>query len=93
MIKLKDEMSKFKEKLQNSDIIERDYSNHNVIIFGLEEYHQENNDTMYRVLDLFVNEMQLNIYEEAIDNFYWLGNRRGYRPLLLRITRVIMRDT
>ena len=72
--------------------MERNYRNHS-IIFGLDEYPQENKySTTYRVLDLFANEMQLTTYGDAIDNCYWIGNRRGRRPLLVRFTRTITKD-
>ena len=71
MSKMKEDMLKFKVKLQNSDIIERNYRNHNLIIFGMDEYQHENKwDMMFRVLDLFVSEMHINIHEDSIDNCY-----------------------
>ena len=93
MSKMKEDMLKFKEKLENSDIIERNYRNHNLIIFGMDEYQHENKwDTMFRVMDLFASEMHINIHEDSIDNCYWIGSRRGHRSLLVRFTRIITRD-
>ena len=90
---MRKEMEDIKERMQNTITMERDYRNHNIIIFGLGEQQYESKfDTVYRVLDLFTNELHLNMSDQMVANAYWIGRRRGNRPLLVRFTSVLARD-
>ena len=92
---IKEEINKVKvemKELKKIDIIEQNFRNHNVVIYGIDRNNTESKyDTIYRVLELFANEMNVRVHEDSIDNCFWLGNRRR-RPLLVRFTRVITRE-
>ena len=86
-------MKEFKEELKKIDIIEMDYRNHNVVIYGMDRNYTESKyDTIYRILELFANEMNVRVHENSSDNCFWLGKRRGRRPQLVRFTRDITRE-
>ena len=54
VITIKKDMVKVKEQIQVTGTLERNYWNHNLIIFGLKEFQYESKwDTECRVLDLF----------------------------------------
>ena len=90
---VKKDLNNVKEQVQDTSILERDYQNHNIIKYGLEELQHENKwDTASWVLGLFASGLHLNLNEHLIDNCYWTGRRRFNRPLLVRFTTTLARD-
>ena len=90
---IRKEMKGMKEELKRIDAVERDIRNRNVVIYGLDINYEENKyDTMYRLRELLANQMEMRIHEESIDNCFWLGRRKGRRPLLVKFTRGITRE-
>ena len=75
---LSNDMKEVKEDLKRIDAIERDFRSQNVVIYGMDINYVENKyDTIYRLLELFANQMNMRIHEELIDNCFWLGRRKG----------------
>ena len=51
---MKTEMKEVKEELKKIDNMERDYRNHNLVIYGMDtNYAESKYDTIYRIIDLF----------------------------------------
>ena len=90
---IRKDMKGVKKDLKRIDAVERDIRSRNVVIYGMDTNYEENKyDTMYRLMELFSNQMNMRIHEDSIDNCFWLGRRKGRRPLLVKFTRGITRE-
>ena len=87
------QMQEVKKELVRIDTIEKELRSRNVVIYGIDSKHMENKyDTIYRLMEILINQLNMRIDEEVIDNCFWLGRRNGRRPLLVKFTRVYIRD-
>ena len=85
---LSNQMKEMKKELSRIDAIEKDIRSRNVVIYGIDTKHMENKyDTVYRLMEIFINQMNMRLHEDSIDNCFWLGRRKGKRPLLVKFTR------
>lgn len=90
---LKKEMQNVKNQIQEHRRLERESRNHNIVIFGLKEYHNESKwDTCCRVMDLFASVLHVNLIDQQIDNLYWIGRRSHNRPLLIKFSSTLTKD-
>ena len=87
---MKQELGLVKNQMQEVSRLGNVKRNHNIVIFGLNELRNEGK--WNRVLDLFSSELNIDIYEQNIDNLYWLGRRTQNRPPLVKFTSVLTRD-
>ena len=87
---MKQELGIVKNQMQEVSRLGNVSRNHNIVIFGLNELRNEGK--WNRVLDLFSSELNIDIYEQNIDNLYWIGRRTHNRPLLVKFTSVLTRD-
>ena len=87
------QMQEVKKELVRIDAIEKELRSRNVVIYGMDSKHMENKyDTIYRLMEILINQLNMRIDEEVIDNCFWLGRRKGRRPLLVKFTRGYIRD-
>ena len=74
--------------------IEKNHRNHNIIVYGLKENVNETRwNLCYAIQELISKELQLNISDMMIDDCYRLGKAKSRRPVLLKFTGKLTRDS
>ena len=91
---MKVDVTNLKEKIYEQGWIEKNHRNHNILVYGLKESTNENRwDLCYAIQDLISKELQLNISDMMIDDCYRLGKSKNRRPVLIKFTSKLTRDS
>ena len=90
---MKVHVSNLKERIYEQGWIEKNYRNHNILVYGLNECTNESRwDLCYALQELFSKELQMNISDMMIDDCFRLGKSKNRRPVLIKFTSKLTRD-
>ena len=91
---MKVDVTNLNEKIYEQGWIEKNHRNHNIVVYGLKEDMNEGRwDLCYAIQELISKELQLNISDMMIDDCYRLGRSKNGRPVLLKFTSKLARDS